>query len=252
MKSKIEWTDFTFNPWWGCVKVSPGCENCYAETLSNRWKFNVWGPEKTTDRRLFGDKHWKEPLMWNEAARNLPDHFGKKVFCGSMCDILENHIQVNSSRNRLFQLIEETQNLIWLLLSKRIENAMKMFPESWKRGLPDNVWVGTSVEDQKRADERIPVLLEIPAAVHFLSCEPLLEQPNLSNYIRDLVREIDWIIVGGESGPGKRQFNVDWARSIRDQCKDSGIAFFMKQIDKVQPIPEDLMIREFPQSKLIA
>lgn len=253
--SKIEWTDHTYNPWWGCVKVSPGCENCYAETLSHRWGNDIWGPAKTTDRKFFGLKHWQEPIKWNHAARHLPDHVGKKVFCASMCDVFEDHPGVEVERIKLWNLIQSAPNLIWQLLTKRPENIMEMIPKGWQYKLPDNIWIGTSVEDQKRADERIPHLLEVPATVHFLSCEPLLEQVDLNNYLynrivmggaRHMHRNITWVIVGGESGPGKRPFDTDWARVIRHQCDAAGVAFFMKQVDKVQPVPEDLLIRQFP------
>lgn len=251
--TKIEWCDATFNPWWGCVKVSPGCKNCYAETLSNRFGSNFWGPEG--DRRFFSDKHWNKPLKWNRKAEKLG--IRHKVFCGSMCDVFEDREDLEESRVRLFNLINHTRQLDWLLLTKRPENILRMLERDAIGSFGVNVWLGTSVENQEQADIRIPELLNIPAKVRFLSCEPLLEEIDLEYPLRIIGWDedayeniegagVDWVIVGGESGPRKRSFNPDWARSIRDQCKEAGIPFFMKQIDKVLPIPDDLMIREFP------
>ena len=266
--SAIEWTDHTFNPWWGCVKVSPGCKNCYAETLSNRFGKNVWGPEG--ERRFFGDKHWEDPIKWDEKAEKLGIRY--KVFCGSMCDVFEDREDLIEPRTRLFNLINHTRNLDWLLLTKRPEYIREFIERDAIGSFGKNIWLGTSVENQEQADIRIPELLKIPAKVRFLSCEPLLEEIDLLRHwyqwghdgqhhgigSPECPRELhhhhddrcqkpfDWVIVGGESGPKRRPFNPDWARSIRDQCKEAGVPFFMKQIDKVKPIPDDLMIREFP------
>ena len=117
MDSKIGWTHHTFNPVWGCVKVSPGCKNCYAETLSKRFGENIWGPD--SERRTFGDKHWNEPRRWNKRAEKEGKR--QRVFCGSMCDIYEDHPTTNEALLRLFDLIEETPWLDWLLLTKRPE-----------------------------------------------------------------------------------------------------------------------------------
>lgn len=237
--SKIEWTDHTFNPWWGCVKVSPGCKNCYAE--ARQYGGDWWGADKP--RRFFGEKHWKQPLKWNADAEKKGVRY--RVFCGSYCDVFEENDKLNFERGVLWNTIGQTKSLDWLLLTKRPENITSMVKGYWlHEGLPDNVWLGISVENQEMADKRIPELLKIPARVRFLSCEPLLEEVELPLYY---FSNIDWVIVGGESGPKKRPFNPDWARSIREQCKYYGIPFFMKQIDKVQPIPDDLMIREFPK-----
>lgn len=156
----------------------------------------------------------------------------------------------------LFKLIDQTPGLDWLLLTKRPENVMKMVPEHWREEFPINVWIGTSVENQEMADLRVPELLQIPASLRFLSCEPLLSGLDLSNYLytrfemggnRHMYNHIEWVIVGGESGKNKRPFNCDWARSIKHQCKEASVDFFMKQVDKIQPIPEDLNIMEFPK-----
>lgn len=244
--SSIEWTTHTFNPWQGCTKVSPGCLNCYAETLNHRWGRDNWGKGKPRIRT--SESYWKQPLKWNRDANGSR----QRVFCASLADWLDDEIPIEWLAD-LLRVIHETPNLDWLLLTKRphnfnerIEKAFEFthgegWQSLWTQGeAPENVWIGTSVEDQKRSDQRIPDLLKIPAKVHFLSCEPLLSAVALN------LHDIEWCIVGGESGRGKRPFNPDWARQIRFQCEDAGTAFFMKQIDKVQPIPEDLMIREFP------
>lgn len=249
--SKIEWCHHTFNCWWGCVKVSPGCEHCYAETLSKRTGHNIWGPAKTTDRRLFGDKHWAEPLKWNKQAKEAGERH--RVFCASMADVFEDHPQVLEARARLLDTIVSTPHLDWLLLTKRPENVNHMIEET--TGYSDssmwffvasNVWIGTSVEDQATADQRIPYLLEVPAAVRFLSCEPLLGPVNLGKYlpwqysdgnlIYPMREVVHWVIVGGESGHHARPMHPDWARDLRDQCQATGTAFFFKQWGEHWPV----------------
>src|SRR6266542_5608953 len=168
--SKIEWTHHTFNPWWGCVKVSPGCEHCYAETLSARYGHRVWGPAKTTSRRLFGPDHWADPLKWNAVAQR--ESVRHRVFCASMADAFEDHPLLQPARDMLWQTIEATPWLDWLLLTKRPENISRLLPTPWLVEPRANVWLGTSVEDRRRAAERIPQLASIRAAVRFLSCEP--------------------------------------------------------------------------------
>jgi protein gp37 len=234
--SKIEWTHHTFNPWWGCVKVSEGCAHCYAETLSTHYGHNVWGPAKTTPRRLFGEKHWQEPLKWDRQAQR--EGTRKRVFCASMADVFEDHPQVVDARTRLFNLISDTPHLAWLLLTKRPENIKPMLIEAGRgfQSLPPWVWIGTSVENQEQADKRIPHLLNVPAHVRFLSCEPLLGPVDLSHLANRGGEQhglidggIHWVIVGGESGAGARPMHPDWARSLRDQCETAGVAFHFKQ-----------------------
>lgn len=225
------------------MKVSDGCKRCYAETLARRTGNDVWGPPERSHRRLFGDAHWLEPVKWNKSA--FDGNRKDRVFCGSMCDVFEDHPDVIAERQRLFELIRRTKSLTWLLLTKRIENVMEMVPEDWRGGFPSNVWIGTSVENQYYADKRLRYLSAIQASVRFVSCEPLLEMVTLKEFLTD-VTPIDWVIVGGESGAGKRHFDADWARQIRDECLENGVAFFMKQIDKIQPVPEDLQIRQLP------
>lgn len=237
--SKIQWTDHTFNPWWGCVNVSPGCDNCYAEAFAKRVGHDVWG--KNGARRFFGDKHWNEPLRWAP---------GSKVFCASMADVFEMNHALDAERERLFDLIEATPLLTWQLLTKRPENISRLAPASWIQAWPEHIWIGTTVEDQTRANLRVPRLLGLSIdAVRFLSLEPLLEPVLVP------MRGADWWIVGCESGPKARPFADDWARSLRDQCAADRGAFFVKQLPgerrgsvlhDVADFPEDLRIREFP------
>lgn len=250
--SKIEWTDHTFNPWWGCMKVSTGCKNCYAEKLDNRWKGGHWGPGSA--RKSMSDEYWRQPLKWNNAAATAGQP--AKVFCASMADVFEGHPDTLPHLRRLFRLIEQTPHLIWQLLTKRPENIMDLIPGYWltHNGMPDNLWIGTSVENQEAADQRIPHLLKVPAKVRFLSCEPLLGpivlrrkaegsseivqmalMGHLDEYTRPVERGIDWVIAGGESGPGARPMHPDWVRSIRDQCTAAGVPFFFKQWGEYLP-----------------
>jgi protein gp37 len=249
--SKIEWCDHTFNPWMGCTRVSPGCQHCYAETMmDHRYGKVKWGPQGKRIRTA--KQYWKQPLKWNNTLwvecdvcgfRQVFDEHGRcpecqhpmvatmrrvrqRVFCGSLCDVFEDRPDTFLWRDDLFQLIEQTPNLDWLLLTKR--------PENVKRSLPDNVWVGTSVEDQKFANKRIIELMKIPATVRFLSCEPLLGPLDLSGYLKCLTGDyetpmISWVICGGESGPDARPMNPDWVRSLRDQCLEADVPFFFKQ-----------------------
>lgn len=264
--SKIEWTHHTFNPWWGCQRVSPGCEHCYAETLANRYGHAVWGPAKTTPRRMMSANYWKQPLKWHKAAQAAGER--QRVFCASMADVFEDHPDLREPRARLFDLISETPSLDWLLLTKRPENVMQMLVDAGRgfQDLPPWVWLGTSVEDQRRANERIPLLLDIPARVRFLSCEPLLGPVILRDewrypmYAKDDPRYfhlggrgVDWVIVGGESGHGARPMSADWARSLRDQCQAAGVAFHFKQwgehtpyYEAIDPKTGRLETREYP------
>ncbi len=246
INSKIEWTDHTFNPWWGCMKVSPGCKNCYAETLDNRYNHENphWGPN--SNRKPQSDKYWNQPLKWNKeaAAKGIK----AKVFCASMADVFEGHPDTLPHLKRLFSLIKQTPNLIWQLLTKRPENIKTLIAFDFPDGLPENIWIGTSVENQQAADERIPHLLCVPATVRFLSIEPLLGpiilrrqaqdskeilqatlMGKLDEYFRPVERGIDWVIVGGESGHGARPIHPEWVRSLRDQCNAANVSFFFKQ-----------------------
>jgi protein gp37 len=230
--SSIEWTDHTLNPWWGCAKVSPGCENCYAETWARRVGAKVWGTKE--DRRFFTEKHWDEPKKWNADAESQKQR--KRVFCASMADVFELRSDLDPWRTKLWNLIDETPWLDWLLLTKRPQNIEKKI--SWKVW-PTNVWLGITVEDQERAKERLPILLQFPAKRRFLSCEPLLGPVDLSKWTQHRQKSlypIDWVIAGGESGPNSRAMLPGWARSLRDQCQQSGIPFHFKQWGHWAPV----------------
>lgn len=220
--SAIEWTHHTFNPWWGCTKVSPGCKNCYAETFSHRIGQDIWGAR--SDRRFFGDAHWREPLKWNVEAVRVGER--RRVFCASMADVFEHRAELTPVRERLWQLIADTPGLDWLLLTKRPERVLKSVP--WGDKWPANVWAGVTAENQKWAEKRIPLLLELPATVRFLSCEPLIGALDVRPWANGK-RRIDWVIAGGESGHKARPMNPEWARALRDQCSRAGIAFHFKQ-----------------------
>lgn len=251
--STIEWCDDTFNPWHGCLKVSLGCQNCYAEVLSRRYGRNIWGPAKTTGRKMMSENYWNQPLRWNKQAEAAGVR--RRVFCASMADVFEEHPDVEVPRQRLWKLIEATPWLDWLLLTKRPENIYHMLPIPWRfpSTRPDNVWYGTSVENQEEANRRIQELLFIPAKVRFLSCEPLLGPIDLGRahmcgyYCDETAGHIDhpfwtpgikpgihWVIAGGESGAKARPMNPQWVRSLRDQCTAAGVAFHFKQWGEYQ------------------
>jgi protein gp37 len=217
----IEWTDHTFNPWWGCTKVSPACDHCYAEAWDKRTGGNHWGAH--AERRTFSEKHWEEPLRWNRAAAAGGSQ--RRVFCASMADVFDNAAP-DGARERLWQVIRATPRLDWQLLTKRPQNIVKMLPANWGDGY-GNVWLGTTAENQEEADRRIPHLLSVAVRVRFLSCEPLLGPISLRpTWLRE---QLHWIIAGGESGPKARPSNPEWFRSLRDQCVSAGVAFHFKQ-----------------------
>jgi protein gp37 len=218
----ISWTDHTFNPWWGCTKVSAGCDNCYAESFDKRVGGAHWG--KGMPRRVFGDKHWNEPLKWDRMAEKE----GRKhmVFCASMADVMDDEAP-EGQRERLWKLIDATPNLIWQLLTKR--------PQRYERYLPgvflhQNVWLGTTAEDQPNYDLRAPIVRAIARERNLLwwiSYEPAigpllmhcrwcyagqLHSPDICDYP-------DWIIFGGESGANRRECKREWASQLFAQCR---------------------------------
>jgi protein gp37 len=265
-KTGISWTHHTFNPWWGCVKVSPACTNCYAERDAKRYGFDVWGPG--SDRRFFGDDHWKQPLLWNKKAKEAGER--RRVFCASMADVFEVPFypagidetkgrqlrdRLDRERMRLFRLIEQTPHLDWLLLTKRPHYVGGHIPLWWRGNWPHNVWMGTTAETQGWLEERIEELMGLAAKVRFLSIEPMLGEMNLRRvrlkheldeiYLDVLTgchegpvtaaplpprrRPIEWVIAGGESGPKARPSETDWFRRLRDDCVRTGTAFHFKQ-----------------------
>lgn len=274
-KTTIAWTDYTFNPVEGCEKVSPGCKNCYAEA-QNKWlkKGANWGPNTTRLGR--SDAYWAKPRQWNEEAKKAGER--RRVFCASVADVFEEHPDWIEPRSRLFQLILDTPNLDWLLLTKRPENIERLWPKYFTK--PNkvtwhNVWLGTTVENTDNC-WRLGHLSAVSAVVHFVSFEPLLEE------VPPLLTGIQWAIIGGESGRKARPFDLDWARSLIKRCRENGVAPFVKQLgarpfstdvrdlvgkarsqvgsvywhttaDKaggdIEEWPMDLRIREFPEAR---
>lgn len=223
--TSIEWCDHTFNPWWGCRKVSRGCKECYAEKLAKRYGFNNWGAYGS--RRLFGDKHWAQPETWNRRAEQAG--VPAKVFCASMADVFEDHPALPAQRERLWDLIGRTPWLRWQLLTKRPENVNAIVP--WGADWPAQVWLGISVESQRFADQRIPELRKIPARVKFLSVEPLVGPVDPS-----CVDAADWTICGGESGAKAAPMHPQWVRRLRDRCQAQSKPFLFKQWGKWGPL----------------
>ena len=299
--SKIEWCDHTFNPWFGCTKVSAGCLHCYAETLMDtRYSKVKWGAGES--RKRTNEQNWKLPLRWNKTAAELG--IRDRVFCASLGDWLDPEVPIEWLAD-LILLINRTPNLDWLLLTKRIEqfgdrlrqvtlsshDYANMLASYWLDDEPpENVWLGVTVENQKAAGERIPLLLQTPAALRFLSVEPLLEQVSLqaipdgrsciacedgSHQLFEchhtLAKHVDWVIVGGESGHGARQCDLASIRAIANECKIAGIPYLIKQLggnpvssnpddhihfekgknNDLEKFPADLQIRQFPELKQV-
>lgn len=258
--SKIEWTHHTANLWQGCTKVHAGCNSCYAETLAKRWGNDVWGNDKM---RLEVKSVWSNfKKFQKDAAATGEIH---RVFVGSMMDIFEKPMPVMDSKGRpagittedlrqiFFRVVvPSSPNLMFLLLTKRPSNINKYIPYGWKLNPPKNVMYGCSPVNQETFDNFIQHMHEV-GGKKFLSVEPQLGPIDICKMYPVGKGEvamgllIDWIIQGGESGPGKRPFNLDWARSMRKQCEAFNIPYFFKQIDKVQEIPEELLIRQFPE-----
>jgi len=253
--SKIEWTHHTANLWHGCTKVHEGCDNCYAETLAKRWGNDIWGNDKPRKevKSVFQELSKMQVLAKNANTIH-------RVFVGSMMDIFEKPMPLVDGKGKeiylfngerkttgylrsvFFQKIShgEYPNLMFLLLTKRPSNINKYIPERWKEEPPNNVMFGTSPVNQQTFEKLVRDLKEVKGK-RFLSIEPQLDKIVLGD-----LSGIDWIIQGGESGHHKRPFNLEWARQMRDECKALNIPYFFKQIDKIQQIPDDLLIRNFP------
>jgi len=236
-RSAIEWTDHTFNPWWGCTKVSDACKFCYAEAFAKRTGHAVWGD--AAPRRFFADEHWEEPKKWDrDAAR---DGVRRKVFCASMADVFEEREDLIEPRARLIRLIEQTHHLDWLLLTKRPEHAARLSSQAgWSLGgWPDNAWCGSTLETTKEFG-RVLSLAPVPSRFRFLSCEPLLGSLNDAPLWtrRDLpsAHNIEWIIAGGESGPGARPMHPTWPKELLVRAQQDGVAYFFKQWGDWEPM----------------
>lgn len=269
--SDIQWTHHTMNPVEGCVKVSDACTYCYAEERNKRFHAgNNWGPKSRRLQR--SDSYWQQPIKWNAEARRTGERH--RVFCASLADVFEDHADWVQPRLRLWALIQKTPHLDWLLLTKRPENFPRFLP--WNRSEKPwpNVWLGVTAENNECLQTRVPLLLTQPAAVHFLSMEPLLEDVDIPREWLQPFHEIDaslkptakidWVIVGGESGNGKkiRSMPVRWALRLLRQCASTKTPFFMKQLgskpDGLVQLkhkkggdpdewPEELRVRQFPQ-----
>lgn len=310
-RTRIEWCDSTFNPWTGCTKISPACDHCYAEALSKRAPKSIapWGSGEP--RRRTSTANWRKPLAWDaqafaecsecgwrgehratlagvaKASNGICPGCGalestvparRRVFCASLADVFDNEVDPRW-RHGLFDLIAATPNLDWLLLTKRIGNAISMLTEqerraaaryrespylsAWLDGFPRNVWLGTTICNQDEADRDIPKLLAVPARLRFLSIEPMLGPVNLNldwnndtgrwdSSGRELpLRRIDWVIAGGESGPHARPSHPDWFRSLRDQCAAANVPFLFKQWGEFAPTQRTMDEVDRSERKLV-
>lgn len=258
--SKIEWTGKTWNPVVGCDKISAGCKNCYAIRMAYRLMHNPKMAGKyqgTAMKTAGGELNWTGKINTLPDTLTLPMTWTKPtmVFVNSMSDLFHEAIPFEFI-SAVFSVMSDINIHTYQVLTKRPARMVEFF--KWMQeafGFPwqpsSNVWLGVSVEDQKAADERIPLLLQVPAAVRFLSCEPLLGPIDLSKYYfctipgkvtnrypfkglqenekTKWINLLNWVIAGGESGPGSRPMHPDWARGLRDQCKAAGVPFFFKQ-----------------------
>ena len=217
--SKISWTDHTFNPWIGCTNVSPGCDNCYAEALAKRTSMAKWGHGEP--RRRTSAENWRKPLTWDRKAREAGERH--RVFCASMADVFDTEVP-DAWRYDLIGLIDATPNLDWLLLTKRPE-PMRNYMTGLR--LRSNIRLGVTIENAAAVPIRMPALYDVKARgwPTFVSYEPAIESVNFEPFMP----AIDWLICGAESGPKRRPFDEDWARSARDACIKAGVPFFYKQ-----------------------
>lgn len=256
----IEWCDSTFNPWIGCTRVSPACDDCYAARSTPARTLGIaWGPGQP--RRRTSGNTWAMPKRWQrQAAKFFAEHGRRRrVFCASLADVFDNEVP-GLWRQHLMSLVADTPDLDWLFLTKRIGNAARMLSDaSMHDGRlltaddqyrpPENLWIGATVVSQGEVDRDVSKLLAVPAHVRFLSIEPMLgpvslrwlaawpdradgrhaEHPSGNTDHLDGLRRLDWVICGGESGPQARPISPDWARSLRDQCAAAGVPFLFKQ-----------------------
>ena len=231
-RSKIEWTDSTFNPWVGCTKIArlrgapSACDFCYAEKWAKRSGQVAWGNHP---RRRTTEAYWRNPLAWNDRCERFQAETGRRqrVFCASLADVFDNQVDP-SWRSDLFELIRRCHQLDWQLLTKRPQNIRKMLPPDWENGYP-NVWLGTTAEDAAAYKQRVTHLLRVPSAIHFVSYEPAmgpLKRLDIDGAFPD------WLIIGGESGVRSdltRYTDPQWAREAIAECRRLGIAPFLKQ-----------------------
>ena len=223
--SKIEWTNETWNPITGCSKVSPGCDNCYMFAMYPRLRsMGVEGYEESPTTVQFLSDRLEKPHSWRKP---------RFVFVNSMSDMFHPHVSFESIF-KIFDTMRVTQRHTYQILTKRPGLAVAWWNKysSWfVNGWPANVWIGVSVENQKYAP-RIDVLNRLPAKIKFVSAEPLLDKLDLTDYISSDM--LQWVIVGGESGHGARAMDIEWAKSIRDQCNAFNTPFFLKQLGGIR------------------
>jgi protein gp37 len=277
-KSAIEWTDATWNPVTGCTEVSPGCDRCYAKTFAERWRgvpghhFENGFDVTLRPERLDQPLRWKKPrrIFTNSMSDlfhdSVPDEFIAEVF--AVMALAKQHVfQVLTKRHgRMRSLLNgrDFRTAVQRAALVRVGGRAPWLVEPWWPLA--NVWLGVSVEDQKWADIRVPALLDTPAAVRFLSCEPLLGPVDLDRWLTwpsdgSIRHDLDWLICGGESGHGARPMHPDWARSLRNQCAAAGVPYFFKQTGSLLArelgipgkghewdlLPEEFRIRDYPQ-----
>lgn len=284
-KSKIEWTDATLNPVVGCTKIAAGCKNCYAERMAVRLKAIAENDLRKKSIQAYanviGDiglnQGWNGNVVCRESELEQPLHWRKPrmIFVCSMSDLFHEKV-LYSFQVKVFQSMEEAEQHTFQVLTKRPKRMLgfmeKAYRNSTEKPYLDNVWLGVSCSTQADADKNIPIALQIPAAVRFVSLEPLLGPIDLDNMCRcpagppakgeivgSALREgpngkLDWVIVGAESGPKRRECKLEWVRSIVNQCKDAGVPVFVKQLHingkvskKPEEWPKDLRIREYPK-----
>lgn len=261
--TKVPYVHHSFSPWWGC---SHGCPYCFAAKLAHRLGYSEGGTKghalfgPNSRRRFFGEKRWAEPLKWNERAKKRGVR--ERVLCATMCDVFESltvghpdSASLVNTRSDLWRLIERTPHLDWLLLTKRVDHLYAMWPLRWSKEPPPHVWLGTTIESQPAADKRVDHLLQVPAARHFISYEPALGPLDATPWLGDVkwsedhggmpgdftTSGLDWVIAGCASGAGAPPAEADWFRSLRDQCQEAGVPFFLKQMKaygKLVKMPE--------------
>lgn len=241
-ESAIEWTDSTFNPWMGCTKVGPGCDHCYAEALMDtRYGRVEWGG----DRVRTGASNWHNPIRWEKQATAFFAQHGRRrrVFCSSLADVFDNHRSIPDEwRMDLARLIQMTPSLDWLLLTKRIGNAVEMLIMMFPDGVPSNVRIGATIVNQQEWDRDHRKIAQVRVATGtkpFLSMEPLLGPVDLS-IDPAWHRYIGWVIVGGESGDGARMMNPWAAGDLADQCGRAQVPFLFKQWGAWAPTSDDM------------
>jgi protein gp37 len=243
--SGISWCDHSHSWWLGCTKISPGCDECYAEDEEqDRFKRVKWGNHP---RIRTSPPYWRKPVAWNREAARLGIRY--RVFANHLSDFFDNRAHPDW-REEAWDYTRDCRYLGWLLLTKRIQNVPGMLPFDWRGGW-NHVTLGVSVENQTEADRRIPLLLEVPAVQRMVSVEPMLGPVNLRPWLGSL----DWVIIGGESGRHRREMDPMWARDLRHQCLDGGVAVFVKQMSAINPkvgaalIPDDLRVQQFPVNR---